>query len=347
MSAKFFRKPEYKNLKRLYVQSPRSPYQQNSFNTADVEILKLLSSCQFLVSSTDSLAIEIHSQLYRNPKTWGYLAVANSVSDLAASGAKPLGMLISSQWSSQHRRSVREQVHSSMAEALQFFNVPLLGGDSGSSKETVLTTTILGSSAIKPLSRVGVRSGDLILALGDLLGFGPMLAFDFLKSAGKSQLEKKFRPNPDWKTANIFRKYFHASIDSSDGVYNSLETLAIINNVHFCVDLNAIKLPTKVQTYKLHHRIPMEYFIESDLGDLQTLFAIHPEKYLLIKNRLPSHQIIARATHANSKKNSHVHYENISSANGHYKPLPHLLESNNFAYQKTLARWLAQFGRSL
>ena len=130
MESPFFNKSEYRGLQSLYRHSPRNDQQTNSFNFSDVESIKLHQS-QYLVTSMDSIAVEIHSGLYKNPRTWGYLAIANSVSDLAASGAKPLGILISAQWKKSHEGKIKNLVYSSMAKALKKFQVPILGGDSG------------------------------------------------------------------------------------------------------------------------------------------------------------------------------------------------------------------------
>ena len=273
MDHKFFEKSEYQDLQKLYHHSPKNLHQLNHFNSGDTEIVKLKEDL-FLTSSTDSIAIEIHSKLYRDPETWGYMAVANSVSDLAASGTKPIGILISAQWAKAHNGVIKDQIYYAISKALQKFDVPLLGGDSGSSKATVLTTTILGQSSTKPLDRVGIKPGDIVILLGRNFGYGPALAFDYLKNSSKAKLESMFRPSPNWQTIFKFRKFFKASIDTSDGLYNSLITLAELNNVSFILEANHLKFSKIIQCYKNEFKIPIHYFIESDLGDLQTCLVL-------------------------------------------------------------------------
>lgn len=341
MKIEFFKKIEYSHLDKLYKKSPRSPLQINAFNMADVEIIQTKKD-HFLACSTDSIAVEIHSGLYKNPDTWAHLAIANSVSDLAASGCKPIGMLISAQWKDSHNKKIKPLVYKAMSKSLQRFQVPLLGGDSGSSNETVLTTTIIGESQVKPLTRQGVQAGDMILAFGDSLGYGPQLSYDFLHSAGKNQTsEKLFRPYPRWQTILKFRSYFKASIDSSDGLYNALDTLAEINAVRFKVNLTKIKLPKSIMTFQIKNTIPLEFFIECDLGDLQTCVAISKKKYTQIKNKLPYHQIIAEAESKISNKES-IYYDN-SATTGRYRFLPQILETTKLNYSLSLKLWLKQF----
>lgn len=340
MDKKFFEKSEYQGLEKLYRYSPRSPRQLNFFNGSDTETVRL-SKDYFLVSSTDSIAVEIHSQLYQDPETWGYLAIANSVSDLAASGAKPIGILLSAQWATDHKGKTKDRVYKSISQTLKKFEVPLLGGDSGSSQATVLTTTILGESKNKPLDRMGVKPGDVVILFGHDIGYGPALAFDYLQNKSKHKLEKYFRPSPNWQTIFRFRKYFKASIDTSDGIYNSLQTLATLNSVSFLL-VKDVKLSKKIQIYKNKFNIPTEYFIESDLGDLQTCVVLDSTLYEKIKLQLPFHQVIGQAE---KKSVTAIRYENDSRVND-YVALPTMLEQANFNYSIALNRWLKQFSRN-
>lgn len=338
MDAKFFTNSEYQSLEKLYKLSPKNRLQTNAFNTADVEIVRIKKN-YFLVSSTDSVAIEIHSGLYKNPETWGYLAIANSVSDLAASGAVPIGLLISSQWKVSHGEEIKDKVYLGMTKAMKNFKVPLLGGDSGSSDSTVLTVTVIGQTSRVPLSRCGVRPKDLVLSFGKHFGWGPALAFDFIMNKSRSKLEKKFRPKPCWQTINRFRKYFNASIDSSDGIYNSLTTLSAVNNLSFKIEISKIKLTPSIELFRREYSLPLEYFIESDLGDLQTLISISPKNYSLIKFKLPQHQVLASAlksTHSNTR-------QAILIKNTNYRSLSDVLIYFKMDYTKALKQWLKQF----
>lgn len=338
MDSPFFKKIEYRGLKNLYDLSPRNALQSNSFNTSDVETVRIKKD-HFIVTSTDSLAIEIHSGLYKLPETWGFLSIANSVSDLAASGAKPIGLLVSAQWKKTHSAAVKEKVYRTMAMAMRHFQMPLLGGDSGTSNETVLSTTVIGQSSVKPLSRQGVKPEDLIIGFGDFFGWGPALAYDFLRSNSENRLEKRFRPNPQWQVIFKFRKYFNASIDTSDGVFNSLETLSILNDLCLEIHTEGLFLNEKMDLFQKTYQLPIEYFIESDLGDLQTLVAISPKNYSAIKNLLPKHQLFAIAKKHQSKGN--VIYNKPERRKRFY--LPHLLEKTNLNYSRALRLWLKQF----
>ncbi len=343
MNSKFFEKLEYQGLKKLYSSSPRNVQQLNSFNTSDTEVVRLKKDL-FLTSSTDSLAIEIHSGLYKNPETWGYLAVANSVSDLATSGAQPIGMLVSAQWKKEHTAQVKNTVYESIGKTLKKFDIPLLGGDSGSSNETVITTTILGQSVQRPLTRMGIKPGDLVILFGEFLGTGPALAYDYLKNQSRSKWERQFRPQPNWKVIHKFRKYFKASMDTSDGVYNSLATLAQINNVGFEIDLSKIKLSNKLNLYRFKNEIPIQYFIESDLGDLQTCAVVDSKVYQTIQSRLPFHQVLAQANRNLSRVSYSDEIKNHSYIKN-YLSLPYILEKKKFDYINSLNLWLKQFSR--
>jgi thiamine monophosphate kinase len=309
----------------------------NSFNAADSEIL-CNRRAPFLTVSTDSIAIEIHSKLYQDPKTWGYMAVANSVSDLAVSGSQPVGMVISAQWKRAHEGKIQHQVYRSMAKTLRDFEIPLLGGDSGSSKETVITTTIIGESTTQPLSRKGLKTDDLILVFGKDLGIGPLLSYNFIRNEVSGPWESLFRPKPSWAATSKFRKYFHASIDSSDGLYNALETLSLINNVQFEIDLSSIKLNKQAATYILKQNLPIQFLIENDLGDLQTCVAITRRNYQKIKPMLPYHFVLAETQALKDKK-----FPVIYKGQKNRKPFSKILEKVKMNYTEALILWQSQY----
>ena len=71
----------------------RSPVQLNKPYESDSEII-LLGNIKLTVT-TDSISEEISTGLYDDPYLIGWMIVTVNISDLAAVGAKPIGILIS------------------------------------------------------------------------------------------------------------------------------------------------------------------------------------------------------------------------------------------------------------
>lgn len=269
---------ERRELKALLGSMPRSPRQVNGLFEADTEILRLPGG--YLVTSTDSIGEEITQGLYRSPFLWGWLTVMNSVSDLAASGAEGLGLLISTQWAFKAQPRVQREFMNGVRAALRSASLPLLGGDSGSAKDHVFTSTVIGRSKRRPLTRLGVRPGDRVFLLGrKRLGAGPALAFRHLAGARESVFpEALFRPRPDWRTMHRTRSLLSSAIDTSDGLAVGLAILGTLNNVAFRLQWNDKTLLPAAAKACEHLDLPLPLLWMSDLGDLQALVTARPAK---------------------------------------------------------------------
>jgi len=74
----------------------RHPFQLNRMLEADAEIIRLPGSQEaYLVVKTDGIHEEIKEKLYEDPYLIGWMAVTAPVSDIAAVGAIPTGVMLS------------------------------------------------------------------------------------------------------------------------------------------------------------------------------------------------------------------------------------------------------------
>ena len=73
---------------------PRSPEQRNQLLESDAELIRMADGST-LALTTDCIAEEIQTGLYSDPEHIGWMTVAVNMSDLAAVGARPLGLLLS------------------------------------------------------------------------------------------------------------------------------------------------------------------------------------------------------------------------------------------------------------
>ncbi len=73
----------------------RSPHQLNQFMEGDAELIRTPSG--ILAISIDSIVEEIESGLYDDPYLIGWMVVTANLSDIAAVGAQPLGIVLSQQ----------------------------------------------------------------------------------------------------------------------------------------------------------------------------------------------------------------------------------------------------------
>lgn len=294
------KRAEYSFLKKALQGIPRSKSQLNRFNESDCEVLKIAKNL-FFCASTDSLSEEVAIKLYKHPETWGWISVMNSLSDFSTTGAKPIGLMLSTEWSQSLSEKDKLKFYAGVKKALRVSEVPLLGGDSGVSSGTFINTTIFGISHGPVLTRLGVQPNDLIVLLGDYFGIGPSLGYDFLFKKNSNSLEKKFKPKPNFKILQGLKKFVHASIDTSDGVITSLEIISNLNKVSYELNLQKISVSRTIASYVKQNKLSMSYLLSSDLGDLQTIIFVAPKNYPLIKNKLGFHQIIGEVKNKNFK----------------------------------------------
>lgn len=290
---------ERRHLKSLLGALPRSPRQVNGLFEADTEILKL-GPRRWLVSSTDSIGEEITLGLYQNPRTWGWMTVMSSVSDLCASGAEGLGLLLSTQWAFGTEEALQKTFYAGVRQALKTSGIPLLGGDSGSAKDHVFTGVILGQSSKPPLTRRGVRPGDVLVLMGRRrLGAGPALALRFLYGLEPDFFEETlFRPRPDVRLIQRLRPWVRAAIDTSDGLASSVAILAELNGVGFDLHWQDESLfPAAVRFFR-RRGWPLPLLWMSDHGDFQTLLCVPAENLARIRRLTSDFVVLGEARKA-------------------------------------------------
>src|SRR4051812_28814258 len=130
---------------------------------------------QQLVASTDASVENVHFRRgWMTPREIGARAATAALSDLAAMGARPLGLLLAlglpESWQSD-----AEAIADGVGATASAVACPIVGGNVTRSSELVLTITVLGSAA-RPLTRAGAAAGDIIFVTGRLGGPGAALA---------------------------------------------------------------------------------------------------------------------------------------------------------------------------
>lgn len=268
---------EFTQITKLIKQAPRSPFQTNNVFEADCEILKIPTG--FICSTTDSIGEEIDLQFYESPELWGWMTAMSSISDLAASGSRALGILLANQW--KYKTTDQEKIlfFNGFNKALKKSGVSLLGGDSGSGGSHCHTATGLGFSKKKPLTRIGIKPGEILCLIGrKTLGQGPAFAFRFLlQKPAEFFPENQFRPLPYPKIVEKIRPWVNASIDTSDGLATSLQILSELNKVSFQISWNQKWISETALHFCERADLHPLMLLMGDHGDFQTLISVSPK----------------------------------------------------------------------
>jgi thiamine-monophosphate kinase len=180
-----------------------------------------------LVVTQDALVEAVHFRF--DLVSWrdlGFRAAAANISDLAASGAEPLGLVVSIGLPG----SVAVDDVLELYEGLNEPGVPVRGGDTTRAGSVVLSVTALGKSERVP-GRGGARPGDLLVVTGPLGGAGAAFREGRL-------IRPPLRVEEGRKLARVAT----AMLDVSDGLALDAAHVARRSGCRLVIDLDAVPL---------------------------------------------------------------------------------------------------------
>lgn len=161
--------------------------------------------------------------------------VAVNLSDLAAKGAAPLGVLIGHTLGEGDARFA-----AGLREVLEEYGVPLLGGDTvaGSGART-LGCTAIGRATHRPVpSRAGARPGDGMFVTGSL--GAAMLGFEALRDETGAVSIAYRRPLPRLEEGSALAPLATAMMDISDGLLLDAWRIAQASGVTLALDSTSV-----------------------------------------------------------------------------------------------------------
>jgi thiamine-monophosphate kinase len=180
-----------------------------------------------LVVTQDALVEGVHFRLdWISWRDVGFRAAAVNLSDLAASAAEPLGLVVTFGAPGATRAEDVIELYEGIAEA----GVPVVGGDTTWAPVTMLSVTALGRSERIP-GRGGARPGDRVVVTGPLGGAGA--AF---------RQGRYVRPPLRLDEGRRLGRVAHALLDLSDGLARDVGHLARRSGVRVEIDLERVPL---------------------------------------------------------------------------------------------------------
>jgi len=194
-----------------------------------------------LVVTTDTSVDGVHFRHeWLNHFEIGYRATAAALSDLAAMGARPLGIVIALTLPEADRASARA-LATGIREGASAVLCPIVGGDLSSGKTLSLTVTALGG-ARRPLSRAGAKAGQRVYVTGHLGGpAAAVRAWLAGKEPGERDRARFASPVPRIEPAiGLAERGASSAIDISDGLVADLAHVAAASRVRIEIDLERI-----------------------------------------------------------------------------------------------------------
>ena len=200
----------------------------------DCAVLEL--GAETLILTHDAMAEGVHFLPGQDPADVAWKLVATNLSDLAAKGAEPLGVLLGYQLGGDNAPFV-----AGLREVLAHYNVPLLGGDTISATgPQVLGLTALGRATHRPVpSRSGAQVGDALWLTGPL--GAAMLGFEALQAGHGDSLAYR-RPAALLAQGRQLAPLVSAMMDVSDGLLLDAQRMAEASRVTFAISAAAVPI---------------------------------------------------------------------------------------------------------
>ena len=228
-----------------------------------------------LLITTDTICQKTHIPINASPQDIGWYVAAINLSDIAAMGGHPLGMLFSLGLSASTSTKWLDELTDGIQECCSKFKVPVLGGDTKENDTITITGIALGTvPKSEILRRSGAKPGDIVAMTGQL-GRGL-----FWEQDKENNVSQYLRVEPQLKIGQILAetKAITSCIDISDGLSTSLHLLASASNVGFEIEFDLVNLipglNVKEKELALHYG-----------GDFELLFTIRPDKANLVLNQ--------------------------------------------------------------
>ena len=193
-----------------------------------------------LVLSHDMIVEGVHYLASDPPAGVAWKLVAVNLSDLAAKGARPLGVMLGFTLGEEGwDRAFAE----GLGTALAAFGIPLLGGDTVSAPARVLGLTAIGRALGPVPSRGGARPGGLLWVSGAIGDAGAGLRILKGELPPDDALVERYRnPRPRLEAGQRLAPLVTAMMDVSDGLLIDAARMAAASGCALTVELDTVPL---------------------------------------------------------------------------------------------------------
>jgi len=217
-----------------------------------------------LILTHDMMVEGVHWLPGQDPADVAWKLLATNLSDLAAKGAEPIGVLLGYTLTVDNTRFAE-----GLGQALAHFDVPLLGGDTVRSPGAqTLGLTALGRATHRPVpSRSGARAGDSVWITGPV--GAAMLGFEALQSGNGADSTAYRRPVPRLAEGRALAPLVTAMMDISDGLLLDSRRMAEASAVTLALDPARIPLPVDLPPERMRDALTWG-------DDYELLFTLPP-----------------------------------------------------------------------
>jgi thiamine-monophosphate kinase len=227
---------------------------------------------QYLLLTTDMVTKSTHLPEQMSAYQQGWFLVAINLSDIAAMGGRPLGVLLSLGLPiDTSEEYVQDLIRGADGCAGQY-NTSILGGDTKENPSVTLCGTAVGTVKKQHVMlRKGMHPGDLLAVTGSLGKAGA--GFDVLQHGIKDTqvLKGLLEPLPRIQEGQLLGHTggISSCMDLSDGLSSSLYQLQKINHVGFTIQMEHLPMDAALSTVSSYEK-QVEYALHFG-GDYELL----------------------------------------------------------------------------
>jgi thiamine-monophosphate kinase len=247
----------------------------------------------YLLITTDLMSKKTHIPPQMTPYQMGWFLVAMNLSDIAAKGGLPLGVVCSFGLpKTTSERFLTELAKGADACAVAF-GTSVVGGDTKETTEITLCGTAFGSvKKTEFMARTGTRPGEIVAVTGTLGKAGA--GYYALKQKGKGKNISKLllEPQPRIQEGLLLaqQRVVTSSMDLSDGLSASLYQLQELNGVGFEIRKDTLPVAPEAWSLSRTNQNVDPYAVALHFGGDYELLVTMPKKdFEKIKKLLTNH----------------------------------------------------------
>lgn len=268
---------------------------------------------EYLLVSTDMISQKTHIPKEMTPFQLGWFIVAINLSDIAAKGGTPIGLVLSFGLPKETSEAFLKELTQGANTCATKFNTNIVGGDMKEANDITICGTALGIIRKDEfMPRIGSIPGDLIAVTGSLGKAGAgyhNLKDKILKNDISNAL---LEPTPKIKEGKILarQKCVTSCMDISDGLSSSLYQLQELNNIGFEINLNYIPVSSElIQLHKSKSNLDIYEIALHFGGDYELLVTVPISKFEKLREEFKKNDLEITAIGKVTRKKEVIVYD--------------------------------------
>lgn len=238
-----------------------------------------------LVTTTDMIIEKIHFPLNASVQYISTKAVVTNLSDLAAMGARPLGLVFSIGAPGETEVDFISELLQGMNSTARKYGVYLVGGDLNEASEIIISGAAFGEADEEELLlRSGARAGDIIGMTGELgiVAAGVRAMLEDISIENKELLKDGFKnPVARTKEGMVLSQSggVTSAIDITDGLASNLWQISRMSEVGLVIDDEKLPIPQEVRDFSKEQGIELDELTLYGGEDFELIFTVRPDTW--------------------------------------------------------------------